>query len=124
MSTMKTVGLAIGIALAASSFALAQQGKGNPTNKPAAQQTTPTTNPAASGTQQGNPTNNAAASGGGGTHQTSQKTGSAANSQKVAHNQNGYKGKGRHRRLYSYYRGERCHFIRHPVSRRLVKICH
>jgi hypothetical protein len=64
MVTMKTLGLAIGIAFAASSFAIAQQG---------------------------NPAANAAASGGSGTHQTAQKTGSAANTQKVIGNQQGYR---------------------------------
>jgi hypothetical protein len=70
MSTMKTLGFAIGIAFAASSFAFAQQG-----NPPA--------NPAA------NPAPNAAASGGGGTHQNSLKAGSAASTQKVLRNQQG-----------------------------------
>ena len=63
MITMKTLSLAVGIALAASSLAVAQQG---------------------------NPENNAAASGGSGTHQTAPKTGSAANTQKVIGNQQGY----------------------------------
>ena len=62
MIAMRSLGLAIGIALAASSFAFAQQ--------------TDT---------------NAAASGGSGTHQTAQKTGSAANTQKVLGNQQGYR---------------------------------
>ncbi|HZR63045.1 MAG TPA: hypothetical protein VFA80_19035 [Xanthobacteraceae bacterium] len=62
MISMKTLGLAVGIAFAASSFAVAQQ-----TNI------------------------NAAASGGSGTHQTAQKTGSAANTQKVLRNQQGYR---------------------------------
>jgi hypothetical protein len=110
MITMKTLGLAIGIACAASSFALAQQG--NPTN-----------NPAANNTQQGNPTNNAAASGGAGTHQNNPRTGSAATTQKTLHSQQGYR-EGRGRRLYGYSRGARCHIFRHPVSRRLVTICH
>jgi BA14K-like protein len=52
----------------------------------------------ASDFQQGNPAANAAASGGSGTHQTAQRTGSAANTQKVLRNQNGY-------RLYSSYQG-------------------
>lgn len=63
MTTMKTLGIAVGIAFATSSFAFAQQG---------------------------NPAANAAASGGPGTHQATQKTGSAANTQKVIRNQNGY----------------------------------
>ena len=64
MITMRTLGLAIGIAFAASTFAVAQQG---------------------------DPASNAAASGGSGTHQTAQKTGSAGNTQKVLGNQNGYR---------------------------------
>src|SRR5690348_11617087 len=62
MTPTKTLGIAIGIAFATSSFAFAQ----------------------------GNPAANAAASGGPGTHQSTQKTGSAANTQKVIQNQNGY----------------------------------
>ena len=62
MITMKTLGLAAGLAFAASTFAFAQQ-----TNI------------------------NAAASGGSGTHTTAQKTGSAANTQKVLGNQQGYR---------------------------------
>jgi hypothetical protein len=103
MSTIKSIGLAIGIAFAASTFAFAQQG-------------TPQDNPAA----------NAAASGGSGTHQTSQKTGSAANTQKVLGNQNGYRGVGRtaSRRGRGLYASMgRCHFIHRPGSGRLVKIC-
>ena len=61
MITMRTLGLAIGIAFATSSFAVAQQTDIN-----------------------------AAASGGSGTHQSAQKTGSAANTQKVIGNQQGY----------------------------------
>jgi hypothetical protein len=64
MSTMKTLGLAIGIAFVASSFAFAQQG---------------------------NPPANAAASGGAGTHQNSLRTGSGASTQKVQRNQQGYR---------------------------------
>jgi hypothetical protein len=64
MITMKTLGLAIGIAFAASSFAFAQQG---------------------------NPPANAAASGGAGTHQNSLRTGSAASTQKNLRNQQGYR---------------------------------
>jgi hypothetical protein len=65
MIKMRTFGLAIGLAFAASSFAFAQQG---------------------------NPAVNAAASGGSGTHQTAQRTGSAANTQKVIGNHQGYRG--------------------------------
>jgi len=88
MITMKTLGLAIGIAFAASTFALAQQ------NNPAA---------------------NAAASGGSGTHQTAQKTGTAANNQKVLGNQNGYRRtSARHMRsgkLMAYQPGHKCHML-------------
>lgn len=65
MMKVKTLALAVALAIGASSFALAQQG---------------------------NPARNAAASGGSGTHQSAPKTGSAANTQKVLHNQNGYRG--------------------------------
>jgi Spy/CpxP family protein refolding chaperone len=64
MLIVKTLAIAAALAVGASSFALAQQG---------------------------NPARNAAASGGSGTHQSSQKTGSAANTQKVLKNQNGYR---------------------------------
>jgi hypothetical protein len=102
MSTIKSLGLAIGIAFAASTIAFAQQG-----------------------TPQNNPATNAAASGGSGTHQTSQKTGSAANTQKVLGNQNGYRGAGRtaSRRGKLYASMGRCHFIHRPGTRHLVKIC-
>jgi hypothetical protein len=50
----------------------------------------------------GNPAANAAASGGSGTHVTSQRTGSAQNSQKVFGNQNGY------RQVYAYQPSSRC----------------
>ena len=64
MSTMKTLGLAIGIAFVASSLAFAQQSS---------------------------PPANAAASGGAGTHQNSLRTGGGANTQKVQRNQQGYR---------------------------------
>jgi hypothetical protein len=115
MSSLKTLGLAIGLAFAASTFAFAQQ--------PAPQQ--PAQQPA---TQQGNPASNAAASGGSGTHQTSQKTGSAANNQKVLGNHQGYRGTGhtasrrvRGRGLYASM--GRCRMIHRPGSRHLVKVC-
>lgn len=94
MTTMKTLGFVIGIAFATSTFAFAQQG---------------------------NPGENAAASGGSGTHQTSQKTGSAQNTQKVLGNQQGYRGG---RRLYGYAGGRHCHFIHRMGSRHVVRICH
>lgn len=101
MSGMKTLGLAIGIAFVASSLAFAQDG---------------------------NPAANAAASGGSGTHQSSQKTGSAANTQKVVRNENGYRGKGRFRHyvgraVYSYHSdGKHCHIVHHMRGPRM-RIC-
>lgn len=65
MTVVKTCALAIALAVGASSFALAQDGS---------------------------TAGNASASGGSGTHQSAQKTGSAASNQKVLHNQNGYRG--------------------------------
>jgi hypothetical protein len=65
MRMTKTLALAIAVAFGASTLALAQEGS---------------------------PAGNAAASGGSGTYQSSQKTGSGANTQKVLHNHNGYKG--------------------------------
>jgi len=70
MKIFKTLAIAIALTTGAASLALAQE------NTPAG---------------------NAAASGGSGTHQSSQKTGSAANNQKVLHNQNGYAPIGRGR---------------------------
>lgn len=63
MSALKTLAVATALALGASSFTLAQNG---------------------------NPVSNAASSGGSGTHQSAPKTGSASNTQKTIHNQNGY----------------------------------
>ena len=67
MSIVKTLAVAAALAVGASSLAMAQM---------------------SGGTTSGN----AAASGGSGTHQSSQKTGSASNTQKVIKNQNGYQG--------------------------------
>lgn len=110
MTSMKTLGLLIGVAFAASSFALAQQG--NPTNNPATQQANPT-NPAASGTPQGNPTNNPAAS------TASPRTGSAANTQKhnrrvsaVSSNRRLAARRRAARRLYAFQPPSRCRFVR------------
>jgi hypothetical protein len=130
MSTLKTLGLAIAITFAASSFACAQQNnpatnqQGNPAaNQPGNPAANPQGNPAAS--QQGNPAANTHANNAGGTHQAKQKTGGAANSQKMAHNQNGHEAN-RHgrRRLYSYFRMGSCRTVHHPVSGRLVTVCH
>ena len=101
MITMRTLGLAIGIAFAASSFALAQQGS---------------------------PAGNAAASGGSGTHQTAQKTGGAANTQKVLGNQQGYRRlSSRHvrsGRLYAYQpQSHKCRML-HRHGWQHAKNCH
>lgn len=93
MITMKTLGLAIGIAFAASSFAFAQQG-----NTPA----------------------NAAASGGAGTHQNTLRTGSGASTQKVQRNQQGYRQAARvrsHPRMRMQARAVH-HPVHHPARLR------
>lgn len=69
MSTIKTLVLSAALLAGVASMALAQSQSQMP----------------------GNPSNNAAASGGSGTHQSSQVTGSSANTQKVIKNQNGYR---------------------------------
>ena len=71
MSTIKTLAIAAALAVGASSLAMPSLAM--------AQQT-------------GTPAGNAGMSGGPGTHQDSQKTGSASNKQKVEKNQNGYQG--------------------------------
>ncbi len=68
MSTLKTLAIASVVIFGASQFALAQNGAAT-----------------------GDPSTNAAASGGSGTHKGAQKTGGAANTQKIMKNQNGYK---------------------------------
>jgi hypothetical protein len=68
--------------------------------------------------RQGNTGANAAASGGSGTHTTSQKTGSAENTQKVLRNQNGYR-----TGSYRIYSSANCHLVHSPGSGRLVRIC-
>jgi len=65
MSITKTLAVAAALTLGASSLAMAQTG---------------------------NPASNAAASGGSGAHQSTQKTGSASNTQKIQKQQNGYQG--------------------------------
>lgn len=65
MSTVKTLAVTAAMLVGAASLAMAQT--------------------------VGNPDNNARASGGSGTHQSSQVTGSGANTQKVIKNQNGYR---------------------------------
>jgi hypothetical protein len=86
MMTMKTLGLAVGIAFAASSFAFAQQG---------------------------NTGANAAASGGAGTHQNSLRTGSAASTQKNLRNQQGYRQASR-KRIHPLHHMRMQ--VRHPVT--------
>ena len=100
MRTMKVLGLVI--AFATSSFASAQEG-----------------NPAAT----------AAANGGSGTQLSSQKTGSAAHSPNVVHNQNRNSGSSRaryhaSRAIYSYYRnGKHCEIV-HGLRGPRTRICH
>ena len=91
MTTLKTVTLAAALFAGASSLTMAQDLNRPPNGNngmppasykgPGAMQKYPV---------QGNTAANAAASGGSGTHSTAQKTGSAANTEKVIHNQNGY----------------------------------
>ena len=88
MSNMKALGLAIGIAFAASSFAFAQQG-----NSPA----------------------NAAASGGAGTHQNSLRTGGAASTQKVQRNQQGYRKQAARVRPHPRYMRMQANPTHHPA---------
>jgi hypothetical protein len=71
MSTLKTLAIASALVLGASQLALAQTAAA----------------PGAPGT----PADNASASGGPGTHAGAKTTGSAANTQKIMKNQNGYK---------------------------------
>lgn len=130
MSTIRPLGLAIGIVFAASSFALAQQSnpaanqQANPAanqqgNPAANQQGKPTNQAAASGTKQGKSTNHAAANGNG-MHQTSQGTGSArsaANHRVVTHPATGRRLAVRThpvtgRRLYAFQPLSGCHFVR------------
>jgi hypothetical protein len=89
MITMRALGLAVGVAFAASSFAFAQDS--NPAASNPAANNPPANNPAANNPAANNPPANAAASGGSGTHQTAQKTGSAANTKKVLGNRQGYR---------------------------------
>jgi hypothetical protein len=71
MSTLKTLVIASALIAGASQMAFAQTAQGGPN---------------------GNPATNAQMSGGSGSHQSSQKTGSASNDAKVLKNQNGYQG--------------------------------
>jgi hypothetical protein len=99
VSTVKALGLAIAFA---ASFAFAHEG---------------------------NPAANAAASSGSGMDQSSQKTGSAAHSPKVVHNQNRNSGSSRapyhvSRAVYSYYRnGKHCEIV-HRLRGPRMRICH
>jgi hypothetical protein len=133
MATLKTVMLAAAFMAGTTSLTLAQSGNGNgmppsaylgpgayqnysssnfqrPSN---ANNTMPPESYKGPGAYQsysprdfgGNPAANAAASGGSGTHVTSQKTGSAENTQKVFHNQNGYRG------MYAYVPSDRCRLL-------------
>ncbi len=90
MSTLKAVTLATVMIAGATSMALAQNGPayGRDSGMPPASYKGPGGMP--SYPVKGNTAANAAASGGSGAHQSAQKTGSAANTQKVLGNQNGY----------------------------------
>lgn len=94
MFKVKSLAIAAALALAASTGAVAQ------TNPP-----------------KGTPATNAAASGGSGSHQSAPKTGSAGNTQKVLHNQNGYKG------MRNSHRTRHCHYVHRRGSRHLVRVC-
>lgn len=100
MTSMKTLAFAIGIAFAASSFAVAQQGSPqNPQGSPPNQQSSPSN-------QQSSPSNNAAASSGG-AHQTTARTGTAANRQQIQHRRMAARRAAR-RRIYAYQMSPRC----------------
>lgn len=121
MSTLKTLTLAAVLITGATSLTMAQNapGGGNSGMPPESYK-----GPGAyqsykpSDFQQGNTGTNAAASGGSGTHSTSQRTGSAENTQKVLRNQQGYR-----TGSYRIYSRANCHLVHRQGSGRLVKIC-
>jgi hypothetical protein len=101
MTSIKVFAFAIGIAFAASSFAVAQQG--SPSNQPGSPPS-----------QQSNPPNNAAASGSSSAHQTTARTGTAANRQQIQHRRLAARPARRvtvvrhPRRLFAYQMSPRC----------------
>jgi len=123
MTTLKTVTLAAALLAGATSLTMAQNAPGGDTNGmppndykgPGAYQSYKAED---FQFRQGNTRANAAASGGSGTHTTSQKTGSAENTQKVLRNQNGYR-----TGSYRIYSSANCRLVHSPGSGRLVRIC-
>ncbi len=122
MSMLKTLTLAAVLVAGATSLTLAQNSPGGGTSNgmppdaykgPGAYQSYK-----AEDFQQGNTGSNAAASGGSGTHATSQRTGSAQNTQKVLRNQQGYR-----TGSYRIYNRANCRLIHHPGTGRLMRIC-
>jgi hypothetical protein len=122
MSTLKSLTLAAVLIAGATSLTMAQNSTGGNNNGmppdaykgPGAYQSYK-----AEDFQQGNTGTNAAASGGSGTHSTSQRTGSAQNTQKVLRNQQGYR-----TGSYRLYSRANCRLIHHPGSGRLMRVCH
>jgi hypothetical protein len=123
MSTLKTLTLAAVLVAGATSLTLAQNspGGGNNNGMPPDAYKGPGAYPSYKGEdfQQGNTGANSAASGGSGTHATSQRTGSAENTQKVLRNQQGYR-----TGSYRIYNRANCRLIHHPGTGRLMRICH
>jgi hypothetical protein len=122
MSTLKMATLAAVLVASATSLSMAQNNPGGGTNNgmppdsykgPGAYQSYKS-----SDFQQGNTGANAAASGGAGTHTTSQRTGSAENTQKVLRNQQGYR-----TGSYRLYSRANCRLVHHPATGRLVRVC-
>jgi hypothetical protein len=89
MTALKTVTMAAALIAGATSMAMAQSGSNN--GMPPSSYKGPGSMPMYSSSQVGNTGANAAATGGSGTHASSLKTGSAASTQKVIGNQNGYR---------------------------------
>lgn len=123
MSTLKMVTLAAVLVAGSTSLTMAQNNPGGGTNNgmppntykgPGAYQSYKP-----SDFQQGNTGANAAASGGSGTHTTSQRTGSAQNTQKVLRNQQGYR-----TGSYRLYSRANCRLIHQPGTGRLMRVCH
>jgi hypothetical protein len=122
MTTLKTVTLAAALLAGATSLTMAQNapGGGNSNGMPPDSYKGPGAYQSykSEDFQQGNTGANAAASGGSGTHTTSQKTGSAQNTQKVLRNQQGYR-----TGSYRIYSSANCHLIHHPGTGRLMRVC-
>lgn len=123
MSAVKILTLAAVLVAGATSFTMAQNNPGGGTNNgmPPNAYKGPGAYPSykAEDFQQGSTGANSAASGGSGTHATSQRTGSAQNTQKVLRNQQGYR-----TGSYRIYNRANCRLIHHPGTGRLMRICH